>query len=190
MGIGEKMSSRTTESETQNIALQRWERSPQTSLWHVLQVKPRHEKALAQDLVTMQIDHYLPLVERVHFYGSRKFRVSLPIFPGYLFVRGSIERAFAATRTRRVVRVLRVADQGLFERDIRNIQIAMGQSAQLDPYPYLTEGVRVEVRAGPFRGLQGVVEAKSHTDRLILQVDMLGRAVSMEMDCSLLDPIS
>jgi len=156
----------------------------------VLQVKSRHEKALAQDLITMKIDHYLPLLARVHFYGARKFRVSLPVFPGYLFVRGPIESAFAATRTRRVVRVLRIADQDLFERDIRNIQIALGQSAQLDPYPFLTEGVRVEVRTGPFRGLQGVVEAKSHADRLILQVEMLGRAVSMEMDCSLLDRIS
>jgi transcriptional antiterminator RfaH len=161
-----------------------------TQLWHVLHVKPRQEKALAQDLLAMEIDHYLPLMTRVHFYGSRKFHVSLPVFPGYLFINGPIDAAFATNRTRRVVRILRVADQESFERDIRNIQVALRENAQLDPYPFLVKGMRVEVRAGPFRGLQGIIESRSRPDRLILQIEMLGRAVSMEMDSSLLDPIS
>jgi transcription antitermination factor NusG len=53
----------------------------------------------------------------------------------------------------------------------------------------LKKGVRVEVRSGPFRGLQGVIEGRASANRLILQVDLLGRAVSLEIDPTLLDPI-
>ena len=40
-----------------------------------------------------------------------------------------------------------------------------------------------------YGGLQGLVEDRSRSDRLILQIDMLGRAVSLEIDASLLDVI-
>jgi transcription antitermination factor NusG len=164
-------------------------RSAPPQQWHVLHVKPRQEKALAQDLAAMEIEHYLPLMTRVHFYGTRKFQVSLPVFPGYLFIYGTIESVFATNRTRRVVRILRVANQEIFERDVQNIQLSLRENAQLDPYPFLVKGVRVEVRAGPFRGLQGIIESTWRANRLILQVEILGKAVSMEIDSSLLDPI-
>ncbi len=61
--------------------------------------------------------------------------------------------------------------------------------APLSPFPYLRVGVRVEVRAGPFRGLKGVIEDVDHRDRIIFQVQTLGQAVSMEIDGSLLDVI-
>jgi transcription antitermination factor NusG len=47
--------------------------------------------------------------------------------------------------------------------------------------------VRVEVRSGPFQGLQGVVEGRCANGRLVLQVETLGRAVSLEIDGALLD---
>jgi transcription antitermination factor NusG len=49
--------------------------------------------------------------------------------------------------------------------------------------------LRVEVRSGPFRGLQGVIEEVGRNDRLILQVQTLGRAVCLEIDGALLDPL-
>jgi transcription antitermination factor NusG len=59
----------------------------------------------------------------------------------------------------------------------------------LDPYPFLKEGILVEVRSGPFRGMQGWIDARLKQDRIILQVDTLGRAVSLEIDAGLLDPV-
>jgi transcription antitermination factor NusG len=53
----------------------------------------------------------------------------------------------------------------------------------------LVAGTKVEVRAGPFRGLQGVVDSRLKQNRLLLQVEMLSRAVSVEIDAALLDPI-
>jgi transcription antitermination factor NusG len=59
----------------------------------------------------------------------------------------------------------------------------------LDPHPYLQTGVRVRVRTGPLRGVEGVVEVKPRVDRLVLQVHALGQAASLEIDPAEVEPL-
>jgi transcription antitermination factor NusG len=157
--------------------------------WHVLLTRARQEKILARDLCAMGIGHYLPLIWQARFYGNRKVKVQVPLFAGYMFLRGSLDDVYAADRTKRVARTIEVADQDRLDWELRNISIALSENATLDPYPYLQEGVCVEVRAGPFRGLQGWVDSRLPQDRIILQVGMIGTAVSLELDASLLMPV-
>ncbi len=157
--------------------------------WHVLHTKSRQEKVLSEDLAALSIAHFLPLVRSVRYYGKRKAVVDEPLFPGYIFLRGSIEQAYIADRTRRVAHIIKVADQQLIDWELRNLSMALANTAALMAYPFLKEGVRVEVRSGPFRGLQGVIDGRSKNDRLLLQVNTLGRGVSLEIDGSLLEPI-
>jgi transcription termination/antitermination protein NusG len=157
--------------------------------WFVLRTKSRQEKVLAGEMRLRGIASYLPLLTCTKYYGGRKAMVEMPVFPGYLFLRGDIDQAYEADRTRRVAQIIKVTDQEKLDNELRNINLALTGKAALDPYPYLRAGVRVEVREGPFRGLQGVVEHGGRRDRLILQVDILGRAVSLEIDASLLDVI-
>jgi transcription antitermination factor NusG len=63
----------------------------------------------------------------------------------------------------------------------------MGLNTKIDPYPYLKKGVRVEVRSGPLKGIQGLVEDRARKHRLILQVDALGQAVSVEVDAAIVE---
>ena len=158
-------------------------------LWYVLHTKSRQEKILAGELAARSVEHFLPLVKRPRFYGNRKVTVEEPLFPGYVFLFGDIEQAYAADRTKRVANIIPVTDQHKIEWELRNIRLALSQDAPLDPYPHLTKGVRVEVRSGPFQGLQGVIEEKGKDARLILQVDVLGRAVSLEIHGALLEPL-
>ena len=157
--------------------------------WFVLRTKSRQEKVLAGELRSRGIANFLPLITCTKYYGGRKAMVELPVFPGYLFLRGDVDQAYEADRTRRVAQIIRVSDQTKLDQELRNIHLALCGNAPLDPYPYLKAGVRVEVSAGPFRGLQGVIETGGRRDRLILQVEILGRAVSLEIDGSLLEVI-
>ena len=157
--------------------------------WFVLHTKSRQEKVLAADLSAMGIQYFLPLVEQVRFHGRRKVSIEMPMFPGYVFLRGTREEAFEADRTRRLARIIDVSDQDQIAWELKQISFALQQQAPLDPYPYLRNGLKVEVRAGPLRGLQGVIERRVRPDRLLLQIDMLGRAVGVEIDGALLDPM-
>lgn len=82
-----------------------------------------------------------------------------------------------------------MADQQKLTSELANLHFALTGGVPLDPYPYLKNGVRVEVWSGPLRGLQGVVEGRGGGGRLILRVKMLGRAVSIEVAGAMLEAI-
>lgn len=150
--------------------------------WCVLHTRSRQEKALAEDLTTLQIPYFLPLYTSVRFYNGRKAKVRLPMFPGYLFLRGSAELAYRAEKTRRVVGIIKVSDSTQLSWELQNLALALFRNAALDPYPGVVRGARVEIVAGPFAGLQGVVVDRSKLDRVHLQVGMLGVGASLEVD--------
>ena len=157
--------------------------------WHLLHTRSRQEKALCETLASKGIAHYLPIANVTRNYGGRKVPVELPLFPGYVFLKGNLDEAYAADRTKRVAGIIRVVDQEKIGWELRNLALALTRSATLDPYPYLRVGVRVEVRSGPLAGIQGVIENRAKRDRLILQVDVLGQATSLEIDGAILDVI-
>ena len=157
--------------------------------WHVLHVKSRQEKALSTDLSIRGIHHYLPLVRQARFYGHRKSDVQLPLFSGYVFLLGTMEQAYSADRTGRVARIIPVFDQGKIDWELANLQLAMLREPALTPYQFLKTGDRVEIRSGPFKGVQGIIEGRAKECRLILQVTTLGTAVSLDIDASLVYPV-
>ena len=163
--------------------------SDKDTRWYVLHTRSRQEKALARTLTASGIAHYLPLTKRPRYRRGRKLFVEEPLLASYLFLPGSIEATYIATATKRVANVINVADQDRFAGEIRQIRYALGNGAELSPYRYLTVGRRVRVSAGPFRGIEGLIEVSAKADRLVLQIDALGRATSLEIDAGLLDPV-
>ena len=157
--------------------------------WYLLRTRSRHEKIVANDLAARGVLHYLPLTNCIRYYGDRKAKVEIPLFPGYVFLRGAAEDAYAVDRFGRIAQILLVPNQKRVNEELRNIWFALSKDAQVSLYPYLHKGVRVEVRSGPLRGLQGVIEDWAKRNRLLLQVEILGRGVSLEIEAALLDAI-
>jgi transcription antitermination factor NusG len=158
-------------------------------LWFLLRTRTRQEKVVANDLATRGVPHFLPLMRCMRYYGNRKAEVELPMFPGYVFLRGAANDAFATDRAGRLAQIIPVVNQERLTDELKNIALALGTNAQLSYYSYLQKGVRVEVRSGPFRGLRGMIEEWTKRNRLILQVEILGRGVCLELDAALLDVI-
>lgn len=158
--------------------------------WYVVHTRSRQEKALAADLSAMRVPHYLPLADQVRYYGRRKQRATLPLFPSYLFLRGSLDEVYAADRTKRVARVLPVPDEARLERELVSLDRVLALGEGLMPHPFLEVGVWVQVKAGPFKGVQGMVQSWRSRDRLVLQVQTLGQASSLEIDGGLLEPLA
>ncbi|MGN6370736.1 MAG: transcription termination/antitermination protein NusG [Phycisphaerae bacterium] len=157
--------------------------------WHLLHTRSRQEKALAETLSAQGIAHFLPLATVGRSYAGRKVTVEMPLFPGYVFLKGSLDQVYSADRTKRVAGIIPVVDQDRIGRELRNLAQALASRASLDPYPFLRAGVRVCVRSGPLMGLEGVIESRNKRDRLILQVEVLGQATSLEIDGAILEVI-
>ena len=155
--------------------------------WFVLRTKSRQEKILAGELHASGLGCFLPLISCARFYAGRKVTVELPLFSGYVFLRGSLDDAYLADRKKRVAQIIAVYDQHRLDEELAGLHQALCVNATLNPYPFLKKGVRVCVRSGPLRGLQGKIEDLGKRDRLILQVQLLGQATYLEIDGSLLE---
>jgi transcriptional antiterminator RfaH len=161
--------------------------SPSDARWRVIHTLARQEKALARDFTARGVEHYLPLQPSVRYYGKRKLTSHLPIFPGYVFLRSTLDQAYEADRTQRVARIIEVSDQKRLESELAQIKKALEAGVILTPYAKLTKGMRVEVSTGPLRGMIGEVEDHARPGRLILRVKTLGQAVSLDIESALLE---
>ena len=158
--------------------------------WVVAHTRPRQEKALGESLVGLSVPCFVPLVGRVRYYGHRRRDAELPLFPSYVFLHATKEQTYQAMRTDRIVQILPVTDQAGLEHELVQLDRALAAGAALDPYPRLGVGTRAVVIAGPFKGVEGTVDGRLAPNRLVLNVSLLGRATSVEIDPSLLEPLA
>jgi len=132
---------------------------------------------------------YLPQIPRTSLIRGRKFTAQVPLFPGYLFLKGQREDAFAAVSTKRVCQILEVADQDRFESEIAHVAGALEGGAALELYPFAVVGSRCRVIKGPFMGIEGWILERTSSTRLVLQVSVLGQGAALEIDTDFLEPI-
>ncbi len=158
-------------------------------LWWVAHTKSRNEKALAQDLIRKNINYFLPMNWKVRRQRGRTIRSLLPLFGGYLFFCGQENQRIELLRTNRVANLIEVKNQQKLLCELLQIEQALRTGAPLAPHKYIKAGQRCRVTAGPLADLQGIVLKTRHTARLILQIDMLGQAASVEIDTDMIEII-
>jgi transcriptional antiterminator RfaH len=113
----------------------------------------------------------------------------LPLFSGYLFFCGSEDQRVELLRTNRVANLIEVKDQGILVDEICQIEKALRAGVPLSHHSYLKAGTLCQVTAGPLTGLKGIVVRTKSAIRLVLQVDILGRATSVEIDADMIEVI-
>ena len=160
-----------------------------TGHWWVAHTKSRNEKALAQDLVRRNINYFLPMSWKVRRQSRRTIRSLLPLFSGYIFFCGQEAERLELLKTNRVANLIEVVDQEQLVRELVQIEQALRVGAPLTPHKYIRTGQRCRVIAGPLVGLEGVAVQTRGSTRLVLQVDMLGQAASVEIDTDMIETL-
>jgi transcriptional antiterminator RfaH len=157
--------------------------------WWVAHTKSRNEKALAHDLISRSVSYFLPMTWKVRHTRGRKIKSLLPLFAGYLFFCGSEQQRIEVLKTNRVASLINVKDQQRLVAELSAIERALQTGAALQRHKYIKAGQRCRVTAGPLRNIEGVVQQSRTGARLILNVDMLGQAASVEVDSDLIEII-
>lgn len=150
--------------------------------WYAAYVVARHEKAVAGQLVRRSVESFLPLYHTVHYWKKRRAEVELPVFPSYLFVRIPATERLRVLAVPGVVHI--VTSHGvpvaMPEEEIESLRTAL-QLRRSEPCAYLAAGRRVRIKAGPLRGLDGVVLRQNSQTRIIVSVDFIQRSASIEV---------
>lgn len=170
-------------------------------LWWVAHTKSRNEKALAHDLVRRDICYFLPMSWKVRRQRGRTIRSLLPLFSGYLFFCGNENHRLEILRTNRVANLIEVKDQQKLLGELLQIEQALQAGTPIAPHRYIKAGQRCRVIAGPLADLHGIVidvpkrkkgalggpVKTKNAVRLILQIDILGQAASVEIDIDMIE---
>jgi transcription antitermination factor NusG len=160
------------------------------SPWWALYTRHQHEKVVAEMLSAKGFEVFLPLYESVRRWKDRSKKLSLPLFPCYVFVRGGINRQLQAVTTPGVHMVLSRGERVAVipDEEIEAIRKAAKVPGHIEPYPFLKCGERVRVTRGCLEGVEGVLIRKKNQYRLVLSLDMLVQSVAVEIDASDVQP--
>jgi transcription termination/antitermination protein NusG len=157
--------------------------------WWVAHTKSRNEKALANDLICKRVNYFLPMNWKVRKIRGRTFKSLLPIFGGYLFFCGQEKERLEALKTNRVANLIEVKNQAQLVEELSQIEQALSAGVNLAQHDYLKQGQKCRVIGGALAGLIGIVVKTKNSMRLVLQIDMLGQAASVEIDMDMLEPL-
>lgn len=157
--------------------------------WWAVYTKSRQEKVFSRHLLTNQIPHYLPLVQKTYVSCGRKFSARVPLFPGYVFMFGTeLERVCSLT-SNRVSKILPVHDPSRLRAELEQLFRLITSGAPLTVEQRLAPGNRVRVRHGALAGMEGTVLVRRGKTRLIVSVTFLQQGASVEVDDFNLEPI-
>jgi len=162
------------------------------STWWALYTHYRHEKSVARMLRAKEFDVFLPLYHSVHRWTDRDKILSLPLFPGYVFVRGGLSRRLDVMTTPGIQMILFYGEQIAIipDADIQAIQRMLNGPHHAEPHPYLKCGERVRVKRGSLEGIEGILVRKKNLYRLVISVELLARSVAVEIDAADLEPMN
>jgi transcription antitermination factor NusG len=160
--------------------------------WYALYTRHQHEKTVAHILTNKGFDTLLPLYQVARKWTDRTKLLFLPLFPCYVFLRGDLERRLDIMTTPGIHSLVSSAGQPLAipPAEIDAIQRAVESGSHIEPHPLLKCGDWVRVKHGPLEGVRGILVRKRNLYRLILSVEMLGKAASVEIDAFLVERLS
>lgn len=154
--------------------------------WFAVWTRSRHEKLVREQLERKHIEVFLPTIVKWSRWKDRKKQIEWPLFPGYCFARFDPAERLPVVKCEGVVGI--VSNEGLPspipEVEIQGIRTLLESELAFDPVPFIKEGMLVEVTHGPLKGVVGRLVRKGTHARLVLSVDLIGQAVSVEVDAS------
>lgn len=158
--------------------------------WHVLRVKHQCEALVAEALEGLETfwPHRVSRDNR-----NREYR--RPWFEGYLFTRCDWDDPGQRIRILRVPQILSILGINgipsiVPDNEIESLKILVSSRQPVCSHSFVHLGERVRVISGPLKGVEGLVMRFKGADLLIVQVEMLQRAVSVELEPDTIEAVA
>jgi len=169
-----------------------WDRAGQCSLpkWYAAYTCVNREKKIATQMERHSIEHFLPTYESVRRWKDRRVRLTMPLFPGYVFVFLALRDRLAVLQIPGVVHLVSFNRQPapLDAPQIERLRMATSHM-RVEPHPFLTVGRRVRVLSGPLAGTEGILRRRKSSCRVVLSLELIQRSVAVEVDIADVEPL-
>ena len=152
--------------------------------WFAVRVKSNYEKPVSTILRGKGIEEFVPTYRSKRYWSDRVKMVDLPLFPGYLFCRLDLNRRLPLLTTPGFLYLVGKGKtpEPIDEREILAIQSIMRSGLPASPWLSIAIGQKVRLERGPLRGLNGIVAKIADQHRVYVNVTLLQRSVSVQID--------
>lgn len=160
--------------------------------WYAVSTRSRQEKVSASMLEGFGVPNFLPLTSEKRQWSDRKQLVSVPLFPGYLFVRipKLRELQLLVLKVPGIVSFIgnHSGPQPIPDAEIDAVRIITLHRVSCTPCPVPKAGTRVRIIRGVLAGIEGTLVRSGSDKNLVLSVEMIHQSVSMHVDSLDIEP--
>ncbi len=155
--------------------------------WFALLTRSNFEQTVYTSIVNKKIEAFLPKIKKKSRRKDRQLMLELPIFPGYIFVKSTIQSAdqLKILKTIGAVRLLgnqsgpvavpKSQIESLKILTSANLDLITGESIRLEKKDV------VQILSGPMAGVRGEFERYQGRGRVIINIDLLKQYVGVEV---------
>jgi len=129
-------------------------------------------------------EHFFPTYSARRRWSDRMKTVEAALFPGYVFCRIDIQKRLPVLTAPGVVNIVGIGKTPAIipEHEIERIKLILRSGLLAEPWPYLTAGTQIRIEQGPLAGCEGILVRTKGQTRLVATVDLLQRAVAVEIE--------
>ncbi|HET8550560.1 MAG TPA: transcription termination/antitermination NusG family protein [Bryobacteraceae bacterium] len=159
--------------------------------WFALTIAPQHELAVKQHLESKGYEASVPVYRVRRRWSDRVKTITLPLFPGYAFCRFAMAERAPVLNTPGVRGAVSFASKlvPLEDHEIERIHRMAESGLNLEPLAGLRTGMQVKILDGPLYGMQGVLAHVNGTTRVVVNIELLNRAVSVQVELDSVAPV-
>lgn len=160
------------------------EPEPESEAWFAVQTRYRFEKKVAAQLSSKGMEVFMPLRKENRAWTDRKKVVTVPLFPGYAFVRSakSVALRLLVLQTSGVMGFVSFAGTAAVvpQKQIADLRLLLEQDVPFSLYPFVQAGQRVRIRGGCLHGVEGLLTQREK-GKVVISIESIQRSLAIEI---------
>ncbi|MBL0741378.1 UpxY family transcription antiterminator [Chryseolinea lacunae] len=159
--------------------------------WYVVYTYPKQERRIFEDLTEQNINAFFPCQKVVKQWSDRKKKLSVPLFPNYVFVQISLRDRFKVFNVPGITRFISVdgLPSAVPQKEITTIKRLLDEDVSIENEEFYETGENVRVTQGPFAGMVGVLLEKKGGRRFGIRFGSIAQAISVDIQSSFLEKV-
>jgi len=152
--------------------------------WYALYTMHHHEQKVCSRLEAGGIQCYLPLNVIYRRWSDRLKKVNVPLFSCYVFVFLALKDRYKTLQTEGAIRLVSFngSPAPIPEKQINDIKRILNYTESVENVCEFVPGQHVRILHGPLKDIEGVVLTCKNKHRLVISVDAINQAISVEID--------
>jgi len=153
--------------------------------WYAIHTRSRFENVVLDGLTRKEVEAFLPRITVRSKRVDRKKMIQIPLFPGYLFVKISLDphEHLEVVKTIGVVTFVgnRQGPVPIAGESIASLKIMVQGGQEILTGSQFKQGDRVMVVSGPFAGVTGAFVRYRGRGRVVVNIEALGQYAAVDV---------